>query len=346
MTRALSAYEERLSSLGDLPSCLSYPNLEERGLLKEKHWRFGVLMAAATSLPLLYRVASPDQLLKVVCAKASISTSTKLLDNLNDRIHSYQEAVHALAEYKVALSEGVYTANGNSPIHEAEHSALEIATWVPGNVEPLDSCFPQDVDLLVSGQVASLAHKTGRYPSMREYLSRVCERSIGNVWIDVDLSFLKEKSHIMKKGNDLIFKSYLVYDDVQDIFEDVRTNSVNCAVIMGLERGVLSESEVEQLDRKEVIHKLGEHGIFQEMLCLGDLIFLKGLEVLSQCDCPVDRGGLFTSLKLVRMFNIRKILSREKDLTTMNMFLANVGKIERVRSAAPDHLKALVECVG
>lgn len=344
---ALCCYENQLTVLDGLPPCLNCESLEQEGLLKEKHWKFGVFMAAATSLPILYRKASFQDMVKAVCAKTSVGTSAKLLDNLNDKVHSYEEAVNSLDEYRSALKKGTYTVEGDSLTQTAERSAHEIATWVFRTMSSLNmKCYDEDVDLLVSGQVASLRHKKGKYPSMKEYLSQIIERSIGNLWIDVDLALLESEEDRLKEGNDYIFKSYLIYDDVQDIHEDMRINSVNCAVILGLERGILSESDLEKKDKSEIIWKLEEGGIFRDLLCLADLVYLKGMESLPPSENPVDVGGLAASLGMIRMFNMRRILSREKNITILCRFLTDTEGMKKVRVSAPAYICEMVEYVS
>jgi hypothetical protein len=345
---ALSHYQNSLILLEELPHCMSCQEMAEEGLFKEKYWKFGIFMAAATSLPLLHGKVTRKELIRAICAKASVSTSAKLLDNLNDKIHSYGEAVQSLSQYRSALGKGTYAVTGTSPILKAEQSAHEIATWVyPVISQHSDSeAFSDDVDRLVEGQIASLQHKKGKYPSMKEYLSNICERSIGNVWIDVDLvSYVNENSDL-KEGNDYIFKSYLIYDDVQDIFDDIKTNSVNSAIISGIERGLLSESDTKEKNKDKIIQKLEECGIFRDLLRLGDLVFLKGLETIAHCDRDFDRGGLAASLGMIRMFNIRRILKREKNLGILNTFFASRRRLENMRNTAPEYIQKMIEYVA
>ena len=344
---AFSTYEETLAALEKLPHCLSFQELKERGLFKERHWKSGAFMAATTSLPLLYRKAARQDILNAICAKTSIVVSAKLLDNLNDELHSYHQALHSLSEYRSTLREGRYTTR-ESPLASAEQSAYEIATWAHNIVSPCSSTdtFYKDVALLVEGQIASLQHKKVEYPSMREYLSRICERSIGNIWIDVDLKFLGDEPVQIKKGNDFIHKSYLIYDDVQDIARDIRTNSVNAAVILGLERGILSESEITQKNQEAIISTLRRNGIFQDLLHVGDLMFLRGVEIISECsNNPIDTEGFTASLGMIRMFNMRKILKMERNLTILRTFLANPRTLKEMSTCAPARIEEMAAYV-
>ncbi|MBU7031696.1 MAG: hypothetical protein HXS53_04130 [Theionarchaea archaeon] len=350
---ALSCYEKDLYALPASSHCFGYFDLLEKGFLKEKHWRFGVFMASATSLPILYRKARSHHIINAICAKTSIGASAKLLDNLNDTIHSHDEAISSLLQYESALNTGTYRRQGGSDVLRAEGTADEIATWtyryIP-NASQL-SQYRKDVGILIEGQVASLKHKKERYPSMKEYLSLICERSIGNLWIDVDLAFMEEavpssEVHLLKEGNDHVFKSYLIYDDIQDIYEDLKINSVNSAIILALEQGVLSESDIEGGNREVIIETLESEGIFSDLMVLGDLIFLKGLEIISRCNNPIDRSGLVASFALIRMFNIRKVLRRERNVTILTAFLANYRSLKKIRNSAPPYIHELMEYVG
>ncbi|MBU7013854.1 MAG: hypothetical protein HXS52_07390 [Theionarchaea archaeon] len=347
--KALNEYEEKMNSLAKSPHCLGSTALMKHGLLKERYWRAGILMAAATSLPVLYETVTEEELVQAVCAKASVSTSAKLLDNLNDMVHTYAQAVHSLSGYESALARGSYHPDGTSDVARAESSAHEIASWVHTIMMTVCGNPPcaRDIELLISGQIASIQHKRGDYPSMQTYLSQVCERSIGNMWIDVDLTFLpQDKSSSLKKGNDYIFKSYLLYDDIQDIREDIRTNSVNSALIMGMERGLLRGEEIVPEKTEDIIRNLDEAGIFWDILSLGDLIFLEGLETVSQCGSSIDRKGLAASLGLIRMFNLRRTLKRERSIPVLGEFLAGRRRLVQVRETVPDRIQDLANCVA
>ncbi|MBU7018970.1 MAG: hypothetical protein HXS44_15785 [Theionarchaea archaeon] len=341
MRESLSMFREKMNSL-DTIECLNREKLHTKGYLKERHWKSAVFMAVATSLPLLYRGITHTEMVEAICAKASIGASAKLMDNLNDEHHSYEDALMSLSVYESALGRGRYEEDLCPGM--AERSACEIAGWACKIMSLKDNtAFHNDVALLVSGQVASLQHKKDEYPSMKEYLSRICERSIGNVWIDMDLTVLNNQEHQIKEGNDYIFKSYLIYDDVQDIARDLKNNSVNAAVILGLERGILEQSEVEY--NPDILENLEKSGIFRDLLWLGDLVFLKGLELISEETNPVDRRGLAASLGLIRMFNIRRILRREMNVNNFSIFLAGRKKLRKMKETAPEYLREMVEFI-
>ena len=343
---AFSCYQKKLEALSMTPQCLSCEQLHEKGFLKKRHWKSAAYMASATSLPVLYKQVDYNSILEAVCAKASIGSSAKLMDNLNDEVHSYKEARNSLRTYESALGHGFYEP-GDSPFVTAERSAHEMATWVYETVSSHGptTVFRKDVALLVSGQVASLEHKKGKYPSMKEYLSRICERSIGNVWIDVDLAFLDDEEPQIKEGNDHIFKSYLIYDDVQDIVRDLRNNSVNAAVILGLERGILDESDMKE--SPDIIEILEKSGIFQDLLLLGDLVFLRGVELISSNGRnPIDKKGLAASLGMIRMFNIRRFLAEKRNAPILEMFFASEKKLEKVKVNAPEYIEEMAEHIS
>ncbi|MGD2250823.1 MAG: class 1 isoprenoid biosynthesis enzyme [Candidatus Methanofastidiosia archaeon] len=345
VTSTQSLYQDKITTLKTLPHCMSYQNLVKNQYLKEKYCIFGIFMAAATSLPVLYKRVSHKELVDVVCGKASVCISAKLLDNLNDKIHAYAEALDSLVRYEHALGNGHYTPHCSCPVEKAENAAHEIATWANSAVSG-DRIFTHDVNTLVQGQVASLQHKISEYPSMKEYLTNVCERSIGNVWIDVDLSTLGESDPELKKGNDYIFKSYLIYDDVQDIKEDLKTNSVNAAVILGLNQGLFTEDDIQNGCVTKSMNSMEKAGIFEDLLWLGDVVFAKGLEIITECDTWIDNNGLAAGLGMIRMFNIRRTLKRKKSLDVLTRFLADHRKLKKVKHTAPDYIQELAAYMG
>lgn len=344
VSSARQCYQNNLAALKDLPHCMSYQNLLKNQYLKEKYCTFGIFMAAATSLPVLYKKVSQKNLVDIVCEKASVCISAKLLDNLNDKIHTYKEAIDSLGIYEHALGEGKYIPHSTSSVAGAENAAHEIATWTSKTILK-NTILPQDVSQLVQGQVASLQHKIHGYPSIKEYLTNICERSIGNVWIDVDLLTLGEPESELKQGNDYIFKSYLIYDDVQDIEEDLKTNSVNLAVILGLNQGLFTEADIQKKSPLQLIKILDTADIFKELLWLGDVVFAQGLEIINQCDTWIDNDGLAAGLGMIRMFNIRRTLKRKKSLDVLARFLADRQKLKKVKHTAPDHIQKLATYV-
>ena len=340
-------YQNRLDTL---PSgCMEYSHLRKKRYLKEKHWIYAILMAAAESLPLLYKNNTKKETLTAVLAKTSLGASSKLLDNLNDEIHTEEEAYSSLENYLSALKTGTYVRKCNSSVERAESSACEMASWIHRYLDSEREAFNlylDDCTKLVEGQISSLEHKRNGWPSLSEYVESIVEKSIGDVWIDVDLCLFDSLDGSLldvKKANEYIFKSSLVYDDVQDIYEDIRTRSVNSAVIMGIERGIITSQDLDELADSELVLRLQESGILKDTIHLADALFLKGVDILMHIDNPcIDMKGLLKSFRLVRLFNLRKLIAMNKDFWTLKQFLASFSDFEYIRNQIPPEMYCLV----
>lgn len=347
IAEAKTIYETRLRTLP--PPYMEYNLLLKKGYMKEKHWIYAIVMAAAESLPLLYRTCTPEQIQRSVMAKASLGASSKLLDNLNDEIHTVEEALDSLENYLSALKTGTFREKCASSVEQAESTSCEMASWVYHYLNKdaeAFSLYKADCTKLVNGQIASLRHKGNRWPSLADYVASIAEKSIGDVWIDIDLcqvDALDQSLIYLKKANEYIFKSSLVYDDVQDIYEDLHTRSVNSAVILGMEKGIISTDDLEEMDTSALVHLLEEQDVLKEIIYLADALFLKGVDILVQVDNSlVDMKGLLRSFRLVRLFNLRKLLLMNKDLWTFKQFLASFSDFSCLRDQIPTQISQLV----
>lgn len=347
LEEAKRVYRDKLCRLH--PECMRYDLLLERKYMKEKHWIYAIVMAAAESLPLLYQECTKKEILHTILAKASLGASSKLLDNLNDEIHTVEEALSSLENYLSALKTGTFEMKCTTPVERAESASCEMASWIYHALDPdveAFSLYTKDCAKLVDGQIGSLQHKKTAWPSLGEYVELIAEKSIGDVWIDVDLcqfDSLDETLYNLKKGNEYIFKSSLVYDDVQDICEDIQTKSVNSAVILGFEQGIISADDLSEKNPSEVALLLQEAGVLRDTIHLADALFLKGVDILLQIDTSrIDMKGLMEGFKLVRLFNLRKLLLMNKDLWTLKQFLATFSDFQCLRDQIPVRISRLV----
>ena len=348
ISEAQTLCENRLHSLP--PGCLEYDLLLEKMYMKKKHWVYAILMATMESLPLLYKTCTREEILQSVMAKNYLGTSSKLLDNLNDEIHTVEEALNSLENYLNALTTGVYERKVNSPVEMAESSACEIASWIYHCLDydsPAFQLYRKDCRNLVEGQVQSLEHKNSEWPSLADYANYISEKSIGDVWIDVDLCNFDELDAdllAVKKGNEYIFKSSLVYDDVQDIIEDIETKSVNSAVILALERGVITEEDLEGIEPAAIVGLLEQHGILDDIIHLADAFFLKGVYTFMEVEAPcVDMKGLLQSFRLVRLFNLRKLMMVKKDIKTLKKVIESFSDFRTLKDSIPEEMDSLVQ---
>lgn len=344
---AKSIYRAKLHNLS--PQCLEYDLLLKAQYMKEKHWIYAIFMAAEESLPLLYKECTREEILQCILAKASLGASSKLLDNLNDEIHTIEEAYNSLENYLSALKTGTFEKKCESPVEQAESSACEMASWLYYYLDcdaEAFSLYINDCTKLVEGQIHSLEHKRTGWPSLAEYLESIAEKSIGDVWIDCDLcqfDFLDEQLMNLKKSNEYIFKSSLVYDDVQDIYEDIQTKSVNSAVLLGFEQGIISPDDLVEMETSEVVVLLEKAGILKDIIHLADALFLKGVAILKQANSSyIDMKGLLQSFRLVRLFNLRKLLARNKDFWTLKQALASFSDFQYLQDQIPLRMLQLV----
>lgn len=344
---AKAVCRQRLESLPY--GCLEYDVLLEREYMKEKHWVYAIFMAAMESLPLLYQTCTKEEILQCVLAKTYLGTSSKLLDNLNDEIHTVDEALNSLENYLNALMYGAYERKSGSPVEMAETSACEMASWIYQCLDydaPAFDLYKKDCVKLVEGQISSLEHKSTEWPLLKDYVDYIAEKSIGDVWVDIDLcqtDSLDEELLLLKKGNEYIFKSSLVYDDVQDLLEDIQTKSVNSVLILALERGVITEEDCEKMAPAQLVHVLERTGIVDDIIHLADAFFLKGVFVLKEMETSrVDMKGLFQSFRLVRLFNLRKLLLMKKDVKTFKKVLESFSDFRSLKNRIPEEIGSLV----
>ncbi len=331
------------------PGCLEYNHLLEHKYLKKKHWMYAIFMAAMESLPLLYQTCPRKGILHSVLGKCYLGTSSKLLDNLNDEIHTVEEALSSLENYLGALLYGTYERKSGSVVEMAESSACEMAAWIYQCLDtdsPAFSLYVEDCCNLVEGQISSLKHKSAEWPSLKEYANTIAEKSIGDVWIDIDLcnfDELDEELLLLKKGNEYIFKSSLVYDDVQDLVEDIQTQSVNSVLVRGVEEDVITLDDLEKMEPTNIVEILEKTGIVHDIICLADAFFLKGVSTFLEMETSsVDKRGLLQSFRLVRLFNLRKLLLAKRDLETLKKVLESFSDFQSLKNRIPEEIDTLV----
>ncbi|MCP8316837.1 MAG: hypothetical protein H3Z51_08265 [archaeon] len=365
---AIRRYRYKLYNLSYESKCLDYFSMVDLGYMKEKHWVYATYMATMSSLPISYKTCNAQEILGAILAKTSLGTGTKLLDNLNDEIHDVSHAFESLDNMLSAYAEGAYKSvrkDTHNTVTGAENSAFEMGRWVFTTLKPCQiyapeaySTYIKDVMKLYQGQLDSIRHKMAQkdIPSIRRYLDSISEKSIGDIWIDIDLCFLegnlggfsKDESraiNLLKIGSSLVFKSSLIYDDVQDIYEDLSTNSINSAIILAIERGVISQRDLKEKSQNEIFKRMREEGILMKTIKLADMVFLKGIEMVnsigSSLDEILDKKGLIQGFRFVRLFNLRKLLIRKKNYENIKLFLSSLEDFEKIKMNISDDIMAL-----
>jgi len=345
----LETYEHMLHNLSKNPLCLNYDRLLELGYMKRKHWVYAAYIGLISSLPVLYKVSSYDNIIRAAIAKTSFGTSVKLLDNLNDNIHELDVALTSLRNLLSAYTRGMYEPNidREDEVARAENSAFEIGTWIytmlNANGSKSDDTFEiyvKDVRKLIMGQIDSLSHKDRKrdeLPTIKDYMEYILEKNIGDVWFDIDLCFFEnglggltsdEMTALMlvKQGVSLVFKAAGLYDDVVDAYEDIMSNSVNSAILLAIERGLLSYDDLHVIEPTKTFKILSKARIFDDIIKLGDAMHMAGLNMIKEgLKHPVgqliDGDALLNICNFIRLFSIRKYLIREKKIRQSLAFI-------------------------
>lgn len=368
----LKLYDDRLKYDLELPDCLTYQTLIDTGYLKKKHWIYANYMATISSLPLLYKVQEKSVIQEAIMAKTSIGTSTKLLDNLNDSVQTFDESISSLEEFRKAMTEVNYEIpriySNPMSMNRGTNSSHVIGNWVPKilvrcNAPQMYNIYVKDVNKLINGQIDSINHK--RYGDMKDttidnFLISIAEKSIGDVWLDIDLCFIEDglgkidnelykNLDELKKGYSWIFKSSLIYDDVQDIYSDIKENSINSAILLGLKKGVIKKENINQSDPNITIKKLDENKITSDTIFLADMLFMKGIRIIEKLvesnNNIIDWEALLLSFRFVRLFNLRKILMRKKDREIFSQFISSIRNFNGIEEKIPDDILKLGKCL-
>jgi hypothetical protein len=367
-TRSSSKFRKSLDNVQNTPHKIDYESLLGLGLLKIKHYVYGSYLATFSTIPILNKISNDKDILESIFMKNSMAISTKVIDNLNDEWHDPKFAIECIDKLPDAFIQGEYgySENSNSRIGKAENTALEIASWVGKCLQnikekaPASSIlFARDVDRLVSGQKDSFYHKSYKKNKpilkMEDYLEKVTEKSIGSLWSDPDLCFLEKNSNgfstkVRKKAtsirisSDLLIKSCLIYDDVVDFFYDLKTNSLNSMLVLAYDRGVTNPEEINKTSPETLLQTMYNKGIVSDMISIGDMIFLKAINSLNEIksnDQIIDVKGLEFHHRLLRLFNLRKMIVRDRNIGGIRYALDSLGNLESLKENIPAHLKYL-----
>lgn len=365
---SLALYEDHLFHDLESPNCLPYQALLKGAYMKKKHWVYASYMATLSTLPLLYKLQDMTNLTEAVLAKTAIGTSTKLLDNLNDSVQSVDEAVVSLNCFQDALIDPSFEvpqiADESSIVPLAVNSALVMGMWVPRLLIGCDAPYTRreyesDAKKLIQGQVDSITHrslKSRRMPTIEEYLAAISEKSIGDIWLDVDLCFMEDGLNhldqeiirglnVLREGYRSIFKSSLIYDDAQDLYQDISEDAINSSVLLALRAGVIDIGDIDKSNPENTVEKLDRYGITTDAIYLADLLFIKGVRRIEDAKLympdVIDWKALMFSFRFIRLFNLRKILLRRKDSETLALFIASLRSFDKIYEQIPERILSL-----
>ncbi|MEM4417012.1 MAG: hypothetical protein QXD32_03025 [Nitrososphaerota archaeon] len=322
MTSVSRYFESYIRSLLDGPGLASYDELRKARLMKRKYVAYSAYMATLSSYPLLASRAGLREMASTIMAKMSLITGIKVLDNINDSLHSWEEAVKSLDRQYEAISTGVFQPVGGDDIKaRAENSSLLISALVhrwlereAANASKAREIFLEDLRRYIEGQKLSFSQQSVEHREKIDiytYLRNVNEKSIGRIWVDLDLCMLEQTVaelderviYELREAFDYLFKSCNIYDDVADLDVDMAAGIWNSVVYLGMEKGV--SRGFEGVDR----------GLLRDTVRLGDLHYLKAVNAARRLGerLSFDVEGLLRCFTALRYFVMRKWFFRTKN---------------------------------
>jgi len=354
-----------LAKIDEDKNCLPIRKLEQMGLYKRKYPIYAAYLAAISSYPMLYKVGDEDDLTASIFAKTASILSIKVLDNTNDTLHDYDQAVQSLIKHEEALVDENSTYNSsNELIAKAENSTYLMARWTYDTLRKyVDDhqysfrLYKDDIRNYMAGQRYSFYQKmfnrdNPQSISLNEYLAKVTNKGIGSIWFDIDLCVYEKKygpptgDHIkliqhVKRSMEHLHKSTLFYDDASDLRSDIEEKIVNSVVLYGVEQGYCSVEDVEK-DPNGLVRKLEKTRALRDIIHLGDLIFSKGIYHLHKAeefsDGTIDIEALKLNLGILRAFAMRKWIIEQKNLECIKASLRSFYKLEKIFNSIPAHI--------
>ena len=333
LRKSVSVFEDYLIAfLGDA-RCMTSTELLERRLMKRKHYTYAAYLAVISSFPILRGNIPSQDLIKAIVAKIAEIVSIKTLDNVNDALHTHEQALRSLRMQLGAFTSPSFNLQErHDDIGRAENSTYQLALFTNQLVSratdrrgPAFRLYLEDFGRYVKGQTSSMDQKLGgkKIINIRDFLIRVNEKAVGRIWLAVDFCFLnsfwyldaedlKAIDHV-RTAADLIFKGCNIYDDIADLETDLQNKILNSIVLLALDNGLCEERDLAR-DPITLKTKLEGEGALYLALELGDLIFSMGLKELEEARdyaSRIDIDGLEYGTRILRLFAMRKWLTRQ-----------------------------------
>lgn len=366
--RSIGYFKRKLQEMSQNPLYLDGEKLEKLKFLKEKHYIYGPYLAATSTFPILYSFGS-SECIRSIFAKTAAVASAKMLDNVNDRWHNFDDAITSLEIYDRALSREDLELNDcskNETLRRAENSAFTIAHWA----YQILSChtmgthffkiYKQDVHTFVNGQVDSLKQRID-YASeininLASYLKNVVEKSWGRIWFDYDICFYERDAGELDQGerqavghlrraSDYIFKSCLVYDDISDLREDINQGIINSVILLGIGDGTYTEDD---LRKAKMLEKMEKNEAIENAIQIADLFFVKGIEEIEKGKVytgRIDTNALIFNARLLRVFALRK-WAFKMNSEGISACLRSFDTIEKLKACIPNRIFELEKAIG
>ena len=358
-------FEARLTTELNSPLTLGFDALRSRKLLKDKYTAYASFLAAISSYPILHKVARDGSVDSSIFSKTAMITSIKLLDNINDQFHDFEQAKASQKRYEAAVTRPHFSLDDiqerDPSLSPAENSAYTITRWtyntLPSPPEDLKTfkSFMGDVREFIDAQITSFYQKNDMYDlsglNFKEYLRKVTAKASGTLWVGVDLCFYEASNggldgvtfkslECINKAIDLLFRALIIWDDVTDLKDDLRDSIINSAMMLGLETGKVSPSEL-QGEAVKVIRTLEERGVLNDAIHLGNLVFLSAVEQMREAgnlNQEIDVEALIYCARVLRLFLLRKQVAAKKDLSSIRLILCSFDRLEKFSCTIPDHL--------
>ncbi|MCX8182187.1 MAG: hypothetical protein N3D12_03610 [Candidatus Methanomethyliaceae archaeon] len=324
----VSRFEEMLYEISKDSRCMHIRELNKKRLLKRKHYVYATYLAVLSSVPIL-RDVPKEVLLDTLVAKVAMITSIKTLDNINDLWHTDEEAKSSLnRQLNIFLGREKSFREDDTEVGMAENFTYRLAEITYDVLKRRTNSkgrmfqkYLQDFEKYIKGQTDSMLQKKAESLDIRKFLKEVNEKGVGNVWIDIDFCILEglmnlsedelKSMELIGKCIDLVFKGCNVYDDVADLEEDLKSGIYNSVVYLAMDKGwhYMEKDRLKLLNKAKI-----------EAVRLGDLLFLKGLRHLEEAKRLtkiIDTEGIKYGLKILRIFSMRKWLTRVKNPLTI-----------------------------
>ncbi|MEM3595619.1 MAG: hypothetical protein QXL25_03400 [Candidatus Bathyarchaeia archaeon] len=338
---AIERFKQQLAEL-DTDTCLTQEELCLSGLMKKKHYYYGAYLSALTSIPILSISAGDHQTLLSMAAKTAAITSIKVLDNINDKLSTKDEAILSQWKHLEAFAGRLTHLDPTEDyLKKAENSCMSMAQWTYNLVSRgLDNksetlkIYMKDFKDYIEGQIRSMdekAHGATSLPTIQDYIQKINEKSVGKIWVDIDFCFFEKgrgtlnndelrSLQYIRRAAGYFFKGCNIYDDIADLEEDLKLGILSSVPLLALDMGKIDEQDLER-DEVDLMNILRRCGAVDDAVHLGDLIFLQGIRPLQDArllNDKIDIEAITFGAKVLRMFAIRKWLLKERSFNSLS----------------------------
>jgi len=353
---------ELMATLSRNSFCASVEELTASGVYKKKYPAYSIYTCTMTSLPLLYKLATDNEISHSVVSKAANVIAVKVVDNLNDSYQSLERALASLPKHRDSFIAPVFLGYNPSDqfVDKAENSAFLMGrwnydlTWKGRMTSYCFKLFRSSVDRYIESQTESLKQKIGTgntdILSLGYYFDRIASKgNFGNVWLDIDFASIEKRVGIswelksvlkeLKMGLELFARSLLLYDDVSDFEIDLHDGILNAAGLYALESGYLGREDLSDADH---IRRKVNGQVMGDVILLGDLHFAKAIEHFERAKSHsadfLDIDAYILSSRIIRLFVMRKWAFGRPRLKGMEFSVRSFYDPKSLLSTVPERI--------